>query len=234
MDCACYFARLRDAILVAICPHYLLQVLIIMDLTNLFKSLGHVLTGPITRGLSTPYDSYEPLGGTNFRANLCVQLAREEEVQRWLKDFEKSSGLTWRKSKTYPDAGRGSNKYMVDLKCQHNTWGGSAGKVTKNNSCAATMYLVLIRQCFTKGRKSRLYYKLFKKVYGAAAGEEMLADLEKQLHLYNGKHGEVSAKMARTDDNQLVIAICTTLMKRGHSQIQQSGEMVFTSRATAQ
>lgn len=48
----------------------------------------------------------------NFRAALKLQMTTEEQVQKWLEDFQKSSALTWRKSRTYPDSGR-YNKYRV-------------------------------------------------------------------------------------------------------------------------
>ncbi|KAJ8272502.1 hypothetical protein GJAV_G00089900 [Gymnothorax javanicus] len=111
-------------------PHYLLRVPIILHLTDLFKSMGPVLAGPITRGLPTPCVLLCVFRRNKFQGKPTLQLAGEDEVQRWLKGFQKSSGLTWRRSRTDPDAGRGSNKYRVDLRCQHNTR-ESAGKVTK-------------------------------------------------------------------------------------------------------
>nr|XP_033481204.1 uncharacterized protein LOC117256028 [Epinephelus lanceolatus] len=55
----------------------------------------------------------------------------------------------------------------------------------------------------------------------------MLSDLQKRLDSYNQEQGDVCAKMARTDEGQLVIAICTPLMKRVHAKVRQSGEMLF-------
>jgi len=52
----------------------------------------------------------------NFRAGLKLQLTTEEEVKKWLVDFQKTSALTWRKSRTYPDSGR-YNKYRVGTTC---------------------------------------------------------------------------------------------------------------------
>lgn len=52
----------------------------------------------------------------NFRACLKLQLTTKEEVQKWLEDFQKTSALTWRKSRTYPDSGR-YNKYRVGITC---------------------------------------------------------------------------------------------------------------------
>ncbi|XP_016325506.1 uncharacterized protein LOC107675619 [Sinocyclocheilus anshuiensis] len=87
----------------------------------------------------------------NFRAALKLQMTTEEQVQKWLEDFQKSSALTWRKSRTYPDSGR-YNKYRVDLRCQHKTY-SSSSKTTKNTNCPATMFLILKR--FMYERKSR-------------------------------------------------------------------------------
>ncbi|XP_048066619.1 uncharacterized protein si:dkey-75a21.2 [Megalobrama amblycephala] len=87
----------------------------------------------------------------NFRAALKLQLITEEQVQRWLEDFQKTSALTWRKSRTYPDSGR-YNKYRVDLRCQHKTY-SSSSKTSKNTNCPATMFLILKRYMYE--RKSR-------------------------------------------------------------------------------
>lgn len=65
------------------------------------------------------------------------------------------------------------------------------------------------------------------KVHGTAAGAETFADLEKKLDEYNKERGDVCARMCQTDDNQLVIAICTPMMRRVHARLRESGEMVF-------
>lgn len=95
----------------------------------------------------------------NFRASLKLPLTTEEEVQKWLDDFQKSSTLTWRKSRTYPDSGR-YNRYRVDLRCQHKTYTSSKSpkttahpKPSKNTNCPATMFLILKRHMLE--RKSR-------------------------------------------------------------------------------
>ncbi|KAL2096943.1 hypothetical protein ACEWY4_006150 [Coilia grayii] len=72
-----------------------------------------------------------------------------------------------------------------------------------------------------------LYYKIFRESYGAKGGEEMFMDLQSRLEQYNEEQGEVCSKMARTEEGQLIVAICTPLMKRVHAQVQQSGEMAF-------
>lgn len=72
-----------------------------------------------------------------------------------------------------------------------------------------------------------LYQKLFKEAYGAQDGDEMLLDLQTRLDSHNQENGELCAKMARTEEGQLVVAICTPLMKRVHAMVRQSGEMSF-------
>ena len=66
---------------------------------------------------------FESLGDSNsFRTHLKLRLTREDEVQKWQEDFQASSGLTWRKSKTYPDTGDGSNKYRVSANAGYRFW----------------------------------------------------------------------------------------------------------------
>ncbi|TRY96819.1 hypothetical protein DNTS_015398 [Danionella cerebrum] len=98
------------------------------------------------------HERLEPAGDMeNFRAVLKLQITTQEQVQKWLEDFQKTSALTWRKSRTYPDSGR-YNTYRVDLRCHHKTYSASS-KRTKNTNCPATMFLVLKR--FMSERKSR-------------------------------------------------------------------------------
>ncbi|XP_022103577.1 uncharacterized protein LOC110986198 [Acanthaster planci] len=261
--------------------------------------------------------SYEAVGqddDSRFNCLLRLEVTTEEEVQQWLVAFQRSSCLTWRKSKTYPAAGR-YNKYRVDLRCQHNTRYKSAipGKMTKNTDCPATMTLVLkrrvtnsksqdlhihngllfsvrlrndhnhhiacadafrrrdvsedcvgkLKDLFEHGHSPssaldtlkhdlqedhgeqyvyatvdrsvcpdlqfcyRLYFKIFKKAYEAPSGEEMFVDLEERLHTYNEEQQETCAKIKHTEDSQTVVAICTPLMKRVHTMVEQSGEMIF-------
>lgn len=98
--------------------------------------------------------SYEETAQTQFRAHIKLRITSQDEVHKWLEDFQTSSGLTWRKSKTYPNTGR-YNAYRVDLRCQHNTFPRTFVKKTKNTSCGATMYLVLKRHVHSQNRKSR-------------------------------------------------------------------------------
>lgn len=55
----------------------------------------------------------------------------------------------------------------------------------------------------------------------------MFKELEQVLDDYNKEQGDVCAAMGKTPDNQLVIAVCTPLMKRVHVGLRESGEMVF-------
>ncbi|KAJ8277811.1 hypothetical protein GJAV_G00080350 [Gymnothorax javanicus] len=286
----------------------------------------------LPEGYSHRVCSYEALGEGNQRATLKLRLTSEEEVEGWLEQFKRSSGITWRKAKTYPDAGR-YNKLRVDYRCEYKTCGNSGIKKTKNTGCPASMYLVLKRQHGSGGRKSRsvdphvkegffffvtiknehnhhtsyaealkkrdvstdtiaaltklyenghspssaletikydleeqegenyiyaaldrsvcpdihfcyrLYYKLCKngavsgkkvyratagkKAFGAVAGEEIISELGRRLEEYNVEQGETCAKMATTEDCQLVIAICSPMMKRVHEKLRESGEMIF-------
>lgn len=55
----------------------------------------------------------------------------------------------------------------------------------------------------------------------------MKADLSARLAKYNSEHGCVCAQMEETRDGQVVVAICTPLMQRVHTRVQQSGELIF-------
>ncbi|XP_051526130.1 uncharacterized protein si:dkey-75a21.2 isoform X1 [Myxocyprinus asiaticus] len=146
-------------------------------------------------------------GVENFRVALKLQLTTEEEVQKWLENFQKSSTLTWRKSRTYPDSGR-YNKYRVDLRCQHKTYSASS-KSTKNTNCPATMFLILKRHM--NERKSRsgdphmeegyfLHVKLRNEHNHRLTGEEAMRrrdvsseTIEKLQQLYRSGHSPSSA-----------------------------------------
>ncbi|XP_033117849.1 uncharacterized protein LOC117117603 [Anneissia japonica] len=89
--------------------------------------------------------SYETVGTSDFKCFLrLARIETTEEVNQWLAEFQKSSYLTWRKSKTYPECGR-VNKYRVDMRCHHNTRSSSTKRTVKNTACPASMYLVLKR-----------------------------------------------------------------------------------------
>ncbi|XP_064622685.1 uncharacterized protein LOC135484914 [Lineus longissimus] len=70
----------------------------------------------------------------------------------------------------------------------------------------------------------RLYHTIAKKAYGNS-DLNMMKDLEKLVERLNSE-GETIIKMS-TSDNQLIVAICTPLMKRVHQMVEQSGEMTF-------
>ena len=72
----------------------------------------------------------------------------------------------------------------------------------------------------------RLYYKIFAKSYGAPTGEQMVKDLEDYISRFNLEKGEDCCRM-NSVGKDLVVSICTPLMKRAHSLIRQSGELVF-------
>lgn len=58
--------------------------------------------------------SFETAGDDHFKAAIKLGLSSEEEAKKWLEDFQLSSGIIWRTSKTYPNSGR-YNKYRVSL-----------------------------------------------------------------------------------------------------------------------
>ncbi|XP_071962543.1 uncharacterized protein [Antedon mediterranea] len=72
----------------------------------------------------------------------------------------------------------------------------------------------------------RLYYKIFKESYGEPDGEAMLRDLEAKIQQVCSTHNEEVAKIKRVGEN-VVVAICTPLMKRVHRYVRQSGELAF-------
>lgn len=55
----------------------------------------------------------------------------------------------------------------------------------------------------------------------------MIGSLESFIKEYNEKMGSTCMAMDLTDDNKLVMAICTPLMQRVHTHLQHAGEMVF-------
>ncbi|XP_069000340.1 uncharacterized protein [Embiotoca jacksoni] len=72
----------------------------------------------------------------------------------------------------------------------------------------------------------RLYYKLFPATSSSPSEEEMLVDLKDRLHQYNMVQGDTNAKIEKTPDGQLVIAVCSPLMKRVHTKLRESGEIM--------
>ncbi|CAL9690696.1 unnamed protein product [Knipowitschia caucasica] len=72
----------------------------------------------------------------------------------------------------------------------------------------------------------RLYYSTAQKAYGGC-NVNMLENLESLIERLNLEHGETVIKMNVTIDNQLIVAMCTPLMKRVLQMVEQSGEMIF-------
>ncbi|XP_038076394.1 uncharacterized protein LOC119744514 [Patiria miniata] len=72
----------------------------------------------------------------------------------------------------------------------------------------------------------RLYKKMFDKAYGAASGEKMIQDLGASIESYNEEQGLECCKMDQVN-GKMVIAVCTPLMRRIHSNHRCSGELVF-------
>ncbi|KAE8740735.1 hypothetical protein FOCC_FOCC013755 [Frankliniella occidentalis] len=81
-------------------------------------------------------------------------------------------------------------------------------------------------QCPTKQWCYQLYYKTFKAHYGVPDGQEMLQSLQDAVNKYNTDCGSVCAAVEKTDSD-VVVAICTPLMKRVHLNLKTCSEMVF-------
>ncbi|XP_032381678.1 uncharacterized protein si:dkey-75a21.2 [Etheostoma spectabile] len=73
----------------------------------------------------------------------------------------------------------------------------------------------------------RLYYKLFQKAYTTPSEQKMLLDLKDKIYQYNMVQGETCAKMEKTECGQAAVAICTPVMKRVHTKLRESGEIIF-------
>ena len=71
----------------------------------------------------------------------------------------------------------------------------------------------------------RLYYKTFKSEYGPQSGDGMVNTLQKRLTQWNDDSNNSVAYSVHGDET--IIGICTPLMKRVHSHIRQSSELVF-------
>ena len=74
---------------------------------------------------------------------------------------------------------------------------------------------------------SRLYYKIFKKFYGATDGEEMLKSLQDYIKQYNDKEGSICAASQTLNGKDIIVAVCTPLMKRVHEKLKSAGEVNF-------
>ncbi|XP_030765421.1 uncharacterized protein LOC115889529 isoform X3 [Sitophilus oryzae] len=72
------------------------------------------------------------------------------------------------------------------------------------------------------------YYTTFNKEYGASDGIEMIKSLQHFIEVYNLKCKDECAKLFYNEtDNEVIIAICTPLMKRVHENLKSSSEMMF-------
>ncbi|KAK3928292.1 Proepiregulin [Frankliniella fusca] len=69
------------------------------------------------------------------------------------------------------------------------------------------------------------YYKIFKGVYGDNYGEGMVSKLEEVNEDYNKKSSAPCAKLYQEGDD-IVVALCSPLMKRAHENLPTSGEIV--------
>lgn len=89
-------------------------------------------------------------------------------------------------------------------------------------------------------RKSvyRLHKKWLQKNIGPESGDGMFKELEKRIEEYNSDNKDRGGKAAlqrfearmgkdKTSDTPLALAICTPIMARVHSMVQQSAETVF-------
>lgn len=71
-----------------------------------------------------------------------------------------------------------------------------------------------------------LYYKIFKKEYGNPSGKEIITSLHEFIDSYNTSVNDRCATIS-TDNDNIIVAICTPLMKRVHSSLKSSSELVF-------
>ena len=74
---------------------------------------------------------------------------------------------------------------------------------------------------------SRLYYSIFQQEYGEPSGEKITVNLESVVEAFNRELGDVCASVGTTEDGQTVVAICSPVMKRIHTQWPYSSEMAF-------
>ncbi|KAK0147521.1 hypothetical protein N1851_012993 [Merluccius polli] len=72
----------------------------------------------------------------------------------------------------------------------------------------------------------RLYCNIFKRSYGELSGDAMLSSLQASLDAYNKKEGAECGKMS-ADSKNVIIVFCTPLMRRVHSMVPESAEIVF-------
>lgn len=74
---------------------------------------------------------------------------------------------------------------------------------------------------------SRLYFEIFQKAYQVPSWDEVLQDIRQQIDKYNSEQGEDSTAVETTEDGQVIVAICTPLMKRVHARIAERGDVLL-------
>lgn len=72
-----------------------------------------------------------------------------------------------------------------------------------------------------------LYRKTFLKEYGPASGEGMVESLSGAIEKYNAESGSVCAVVKKFQETDLIVALCSPLMKRVHRLLKSSGEINF-------
>ena len=82
---------------------------------------------------------------------------------------------------------------------------------------------VLMTQCCLL---SRLYQSVSRAEYGPQNGPSMLEALARQVEDYNIECADICAKMVTSTSGDLLLAICSPLMKRVH-KMKHSGELCF-------
>ncbi|XP_033647307.1 uncharacterized protein LOC117306861 [Asterias rubens] len=73
----------------------------------------------------------------------------------------------------------------------------------------------------------RLYYRLAKQATKGASGADIYVNLEARLASYNEEYTDECAKMQQTKDGEVVISICTPLIKRVHTHLDLCGQVLF-------
>ncbi|CAG0884231.1 unnamed protein product [Darwinula stevensoni] len=83
------------------------------------------------------------------------------------------------------------------------------------------------RQCPDSQWCYRLYYDVFKKEYGLTSGIDMIQTLHDWIEQFNTSCGDRCADMKVTHDGQMLVTLCSPLMRRAHQFLPQSQELVF-------
>ena len=71
--------------------------------------------------------------------------------QAWLSAYEEQSKFTWRKARTYPNAGK-IYVFHADYKCHHNTdnrYRRLSKRISKHTGCEATLKIKVKRYFLT-------------------------------------------------------------------------------------